>query len=573
MQRTDSGIRLSATDLSHFLSCRHLTALDLAVAHRTREKPHRPEDPLLELLWQRGMDHEKAYVDSLRRDGREVLDLNGIPRNQADEAIAQTLDAIRAGKDVIVQAALKHASWFGYADILVRNDKESKLGAWSYEVIDTKLARDTRAGTVLQLGLYSAMLAEIQGTTPEQFHVVIPEPGHTTQISIPFRVDDYSAYMRLMQRELLRATEMESDELAQLHYPEPADHCDICGWRRTCDEKRHADDHLSLVAGLGRLHRRELASQGVNTLAAYAGMTLPFKTKRGSKESYARYQQQALVQLSSRDAPAMAYKLRPPEPPPKDPMQLVERRGLSRLPEPSPGDVFLDLEGDNYADEDGREYLFGITTLEADGSEQYHKWWAFTAAEERVAFESVMDFIMGRLEHDPNMHVYDFAPYEPTAFKRLMGRHATREGELDRLLRGGRFIDLLAVVRQSMWAGVESYSIKRLEPLYRFTRDVNLPDASHSLRRMEYALQVKQPALVIDADREIILGYKEDDCVSTLKLRDWLETLCAEAEAQGIPCPDMSDDELLEERQAVAGLTRLAREGNLPGSFCARLGL
>ena len=513
MHRTDSGIRISASDLSHFLSCRHLTALDLSVVHKRTRRPHHEPDPLLELLWKRGMEHEKAYVESLRREGRDVLDLNGIPRNHADEAIAQTLDAIRAGKDVIVQAALQHESWFGYADMLVRNNKASKLGAWSYEVIDTKLARETRAGTVLQLGLYSAMLAEIQGTTPEQFHVVIPEPGHTTQISIPFRVDDYSAYMRLMQRELLRSTKMDPDELAHLHYPEPVDHCDICMWRRACDEKRHADDHLSLVAGLGRLHRRELASKGVNTLAAYAGMTLPFQAKRGSKDSYARYQQQALVQLQSREASALAYKLRPPEPPPKDPLLLVEPRGLSRLPQPSPGDVFLDLEGDNYADEGGREYLFGITTLEADGSEQYHKWWAFTAAEERVAFESVMDFIMGRLERDPNMHVYHFAPYEPTAFKRLMGRHATRERELDRLLRGGRFIDLLAVVRQAMWAGVESYSIKRLEPLYRFTRDVNLPDASHSLRRMEYALQVKQPALVIDADREIILGYNKDDCV------------------------------------------------------------
>jgi uncharacterized protein len=537
MPKTDNGLRLSASDLSHFLSCRHLTALDLAVAHRTRERPYRPDDPLLQLLFDRGIAHEKAYVETLRREGRDVLDLNGIPRNQPDEAIARTLTAIRAGADVIVQAALQHGCWFGYADMLVRNKKESTLGNWSYEVIDTKLARDTRAGTVLQLGLYSAMLAEIQGVTPEEFHVVIPEPGRATQLSIPFRVDDYSAYMRLMQRELLRSTEMDPEELAQLHYPEPVEHCDICGWRRTCDDKRHADDHLSLVAGLGRLHRRELASQGITTLAAYAGMVLPFKAKRGSKESYSRYQQQAILQLQSRTTSIIAYALRPPEPLPKDPAQVVEPRGLSRLPAPSSGDVFLDLEGDAYADEGGREYLFGIATLEPDGTVEYRKWWAFTAAEERAAFEEVMDFIMDRLERDPNMHVYHFAHYEPTAFKRLMGRHATREAQLDRLLRGGRFIDLLAVVRQSMWAGVESYSIKRLEPLYEFTRDVNLPDASHSLRRMEYALQVKQPALVLDEDREIILGYNRDDCVSTLRLRDWLERVRTEAISKGIDCP------------------------------------
>jgi len=335
VHRNDSGIRLSATDLSHFLSCRHLTALDLAVIHRAREKPHRPDDPLLELLWKRGMDHEKAYVETLRRDGREVLDLNGIPRNQADQAIAQTLDAILAGADVIVQAALRHESWFGYADMLVRNDRESELGAWSYEVIDTKLARETRAGTVLQLGLYSAMLAEIQGTTPEQFHVVIPERGRATQVSIPFRVDDYSAYMRLMQRELLHATQMDPDELARLHYPEPVDHCDICTWRRACDEKRHADDHLSLVAGLGRLHRRELAANDIATLASFAAMSIPmpFQPKRGARESYARYRQQAMVQLQSRTQGAALYTLRPAEPPPKDPAQPIEPRGLS-----APGD-------------------------------------------------------------------------------------------------------------------------------------------------------------------------------------------------------------------------------------------
>ena len=539
MQRTDSGIRLSATDLSHFLSCRHLTALDLAAVHKLRARPHRPDDPLLELLWKRGLEHEKAFVEALRREGRAVLDLNDIPRNDAERAIKQTCEAIRAGVDVIVQAALRHESWFGYADVLVRREVPSNLGPWSYEVIDTKLARETRAGTVLQLGLYTAMLAEIQGATPEQFHVVIPAPGGLTQLSIPFRVDDYAAYMRLMQRELVRSTQMDPDELARLHYPDPVEHCDICGWRVTCDRKRHEDDHLSLVAGLGRLHRRELSANSITTLASFAALPdqLPFRPKRGSKDTYSRYRQQALVQLQSRMQETILYSLRPADPPPRDPAQPIEPRGLSRMPAPSPGDVFLDLEGDTYADEGGREYLFGIALVEADGTVGYRKWWAFTAAEEREAFESVMDFIMDRLGRHPDMHIYHFAHYEPTAFKKLMGRHATRERELDRLLRGGRFIDLLGVVRQSMWAGVESYSIKRLEPLYQFKRDVNLPDAGQSLRRMEYALQVKQPELVLDADREIILGYNRDDCVSTLRLRDWLEQVRTEAESKGIPCP------------------------------------
>ena len=148
-----------------------------------------------------------------------------------------------------------------------------------------------------------------------------------------------------------------------------------------------------------------------------------------------------------------------------------------------------------------------------------------------------MDLIIDRLDRYPDMHIYHYAPYEPSAFKKLMGRHATREAELDRLLRGGRFIDLYGVVRQAVWIGVESYSIKRLEPVYGYKRDVDLPDASPALRRMELALQLRQPALVSDEERAIIAGYNRDDCVSTLRLRDWLEVVRLDAEAKGIPCP------------------------------------
>ena len=42
--------------------------------------------------------------------------------------------------------------------------------------------------------------------------------------------------------------------------------------------------------------------------------------------------------------------------------------GLALLPEPSDGDVFLDLEGDPFVGEHGLEYLFGYPFQDADGS-------------------------------------------------------------------------------------------------------------------------------------------------------------------------------------------------------------
>ena len=174
------------------------------------------------------------------------------------------------------------------------------------------------------------------------------------------------------------------------------------------------------------------------------------------------------MQLEGRLAGSPLHELLPVEP----------GRGLARLPAPSAGDLFLDLEDDAFACDGGREYLFGLVQAAAGRSAR----WAFTDAEEREAFEAVVDEIMRSWAADPGMHVYHYAPYEPAALKRLMGRHASREREIDRMLRAGLFVDLYAVVKQALRASVESYSIKDLEPLYGFSRSVALPDARTHLR-------------------------------------------------------------------------------------------
>ena len=167
-------------------------------------------------------------------------------------------------------------------------------------------------------------------------------------------------------------------------------------------------------------------------------------------------------------------------------------RGLASLPAPSPGDLFFDIEGDPYAFDDGLDYLFGLL----DTDETFTAIWSrdpaneFSLDGERRAFEQLVDVIIERLEQDPTMHVYHYAPYEPTALKRLMGRYGTREAEVDRLLREGVMVDLLRVVRQSLRASVESYSIKKMEAFYDFTREIDLRDAGSSIVAFEEWLQL-----------------------------------------------------------------------------------
>ena len=171
-------------------------------------------------------------------------------------------------------------------------------------------------------------------------------------------------------------------------------------------------------------------------------------------------------------------------------LPVVQGFGLSCLPSPSPGDIFLDLEGDPFVGEGGLEYLFGYAFGNDDGSQAYTADWAFSRAHEKDVFERFVDFVTERLKRYPDLHIYHYAPYEPSALKRLMGRYATREEEIDRMLRSKLFVDLFGVVRHGIRASVESYSIKKLEPLYQYIRQTVLSDANSSLAKVQACLEL-----------------------------------------------------------------------------------
>jgi uncharacterized protein len=260
-------------------------------------------------------------------------------------------------------------------------------------------------------------------------------------------------------------------------------------------------------------------------LADLGRLTLPLdpRLEGTSEQALGRVREQARIQLEGRLEQRMKYELLLPAP--GDPVE--KERGLATLPPPSAGDLFFDIEGDPYAFEDGLDYLFGV--LDMDGA--FTAFWSkddrgeFSLDGERRAFERFIDFVMERLDRDPALHVYHYAAYEPTALKRLMGRYGTRENEVDRLLRGGVLVDLLRAVRQSLRASVESYSIKRIEPLYGFEREVDLRDAGSSIVAFEEWLELGEGERPAAGHLEKIERYNRDDVVSNARLRDWLETL------------------------------------------------
>jgi uncharacterized protein len=549
MQDSSGSLRLSASDLSSFLACRHLTALDFAHLRGLVDRPRRI-DAVSERLRELGYAHEQRYVDALRRRG-EVVDLRGHL-----DADTRTLEAMHHGAAAIVQAKFETDGWLGYADVLQRVDRPSRLGSWSYEVYDTKLARETRGGTILQLVVYSELVGHVQGVLPDHFHVVTPDPAtpiHT------FRIHDFAAYVRLIRGQLVEALQREAQQLLVESYPEPVAHCEICRWWSYCNGRRRQDDHLSFIANVTRLQRSELVAQGFSTVALAGRMPLPiaFEPLRGSAEAFARVREQARVQLEQRSSGLPVYEL----------LDVAHDRGLCRLPEPSRGDVFVDLEGDPFAREGGREYLFGVDAAGSSDVPTYTPRWAVDDGQERAAFEALIDLMVERWDADPGMHVYHFGGYEPAAMKRLMGRYGTRADALDRLLRGERFVDLAAIARHALRAGVESYSLKKLEPLYGFTREIPLDEANAHLRAAELALEANAASVIPASTRHAIESYNRDDCRSARVLRDWLEERRAEQVRGGvqIPRPEPAADTAPERVSQLAVDVELLRDQLLSG--------
>jgi predicted RecB family nuclease len=558
MYKVAGTLNLSAGDLVGHLNCRYLTSLDLKVVDGELDKP-KIWDPVLEVLVERGSLHEREFVEHLKADGRTATVVEGVGVDA--NSLAATGAAMARGDAIIVQGALQAGRWNGRADILTRVETPSRFGSWSYEVIDTKLARQTKGSTILQISLYSDLLSEIQQAEPTSALVVTPGTNFMPET---YRVADYAAYYRHVRRSLEEAV---SGPLSSSVYPEPIDHCEICRWRRHCDERRRADDHMSLVAGISKSQMSELERNAVETMAALAALPLPlqWRPERGNVKSFEKIREQARIQVQGRESGAILYETLPP----------IAGFGLSRLPEPSQGDIFFDFEGDPFVGDGGLEFLFGYTYSDEGGQPRYVGDWASNRQEERIAFERFVDFVTDRLKTYPDLHIYHFAPYEPAAMKRLMGRYATRENEVDSLLRAETFVDLYSVVRHAIRASVESYSIKKLEPLYSFVRAVPLDDVGAVMARTQARLELSDAAGIPESDKEAIRGYNRDDCSSTDALRRWLESVRAEVVAAGAivdrPAPGTSEisAELDEWHKKVAALVGRLTAG-VPDDFAER---
>jgi predicted RecB family nuclease len=505
MRLTDDQVTLTPSDLSGFLACEHLATLDLTAVHGKLERPV-VDDDQRELIQRKGEEHERGYLDQLRAEGRDVVEIQD---GNWDERVALTEQALRNGADVVYQGTFEHGRWRGVADFILCQP------GGGYEVLDTKLARSAKPSYILQLCFYNEQVARVQGHEPARIHVLL---GSGELVS--FRPQEFGAYYRRVRSRLEDFVDVPRPTVAW-----PCDHCGVCDFKPVCDAHWDEIDHLSRVAGISRVQIEKLFVAGIATLGDLGRAEDAPPPPGIAAKTWEKIQDQAALQLASRETGDHHLVVLPPQP----------GTGFSLLPEPSAGDLFFDFEGNPFWDKDGSlEYLWGI--LDADRN--FTPIHAYDHESERAALETFVDLVHARLREYPDLHVYHYASYEIAALKRMMGRYGTREDEVDDLLRRGVFVDLLAVVRNGIRASRPGYGLKEMEVFLDFERRAEVKDGGTSIVVFERWMQTHDPELLRQIDE-----YNEEDCIATLLLRDWLLGLKRDALAQYGPFPPVEGEE------------------------------
>ncbi len=527
-----TALIFSASDLVTASECQYRSLRILDEKLGRTDKPGFPQDAMLRRAAELGDAFEHRILQELIAEhggwdpatgkGVKVVDRGALSWAGLEAKREETLEALRAGADVVFQATFFDGSLVGFADFLMKQPDGS------YAVHDTKLARHAKVSALLQLAAYGDQLQQYGIPVFDVATLVLGNREHSNH-----PMPDLLPVFRERRDHFLALT------AAHRAQPQPVawlqDGLSYCGRCDYCAQQVQLHQDLLLVNGMTGSQRRKLMATGITTIHKLAEMPAP------ESGPLVRLRDQARMQLGLEPADGtgiagkggaaheISYK--------------VLREHVSELPKPSDGDIFFDFEGDPLWQDPvdakwGIEYLFGSIEAPVSGAAPvaddqlvFTPFWAHSRTGERAAFMAFLEYVQARREIWPDMHVYHYAPYEKSALRNLSVRHGAGEDIVDNWLRSGLLVDLLDTVRQSVRISESSYSIKKLEPFYMPAgREGEVTDAGASVVAYADYCAARDAGLAGDAAKAVEAGkilasisdYNEYDCLSTLHLRNWL---------------------------------------------------
>ncbi|OOP65305.1 hypothetical protein BMF89_00195 [Arthrobacter sp. SRS-W-1-2016] len=501
----EDDLVISATDIVTGYTCEYAVMRRLdALTGRIEVEP--VKDAMLRVVTDLGTRHETEVLESLRPRGVYEVQASGrLSRTALLARHEDTLAALAGDHGVIYQASFFDGSFHGAADFLVREQD----GSWA--VHDTKLARSAKAPALMQLAAYADQL-ETAGVKVHPEAVLILGSGQRSSHALSDLLPGY------------RHARMHLSALLHDHLDDE----DPAGWGDTrwtacltcaeCKAAIAANDDLMLIGGMNRTRRARLIAAGTDTMHGFASTDF-----LGGDRIQDTLYEQARLQCGMGNEAGTINGVS---------FRFIVPHTLSRIPQADPGDIFFDFEGDPlYQDpatkEWGLEYLFGLLEHGPRGGTRFTAFTAHDYAAEKQALIDFITHVKQQVKEHPGLHIYHYASYEVTALRRLAARHGVMSAEVEWLVEAGILFDLYEIVKTSLMISDRSLSIKKLEPLYMDGHRTGTATALDSITQYADYRAADENGDTGTAESIFgdILAYNEYDCLSTMKLRDWLQGL------------------------------------------------
>ena len=462
-----------------------------------------PDDPFMQVASKKGDAHEEKLYKNLKEELEStVVILDSDP----EDMIAATKKAMSDGADLIYQGALRDENFFGRTDFLFKVEGKSNFGNYCYEIWDAKLANKSKPQYLLQLCCYSELLLSSQGVLTPSCVLIY---GNSEKEK--FNINEYFVFYQAVKKLYLEFHE--SFNVESLPNPE-----NYYNWGRFTEHAKGVlkeRDHLIQIAGIRQSQIIKLNAVGITTLRQLAESGTIEESKI-EERSLNRLQSQAKMQVQTLDTGTVGYEV----------IENIEPGlGLFSLPPKSKNDIYFDIESNPLLTKLPLHYLWGAA--HEDDEEGFECWWAHSEEEMKKAFEDFVDWAFKRWEADKSMHIYHYGQFEITALRELMGHFGVKEEQVDQLLRKEVFVDLIRVVKQSLFIGSSGYGLKEIEPLFREERVSEVTSGLDSTVAYEVWSADKQSSRDhTDSDMlKEIWDYNKDDCISLIKLSDFLREI------------------------------------------------
>jgi uncharacterized protein len=496
---------ITASLLYNFIQCPHRIWRD---RYGPQEEKIQETNPFVQLLWDRGVQHEHKIVQSLGT----FIDLS---QGSIDQRFKKTLEELKKGSPLLYQGVLKYENLLGIPDLLKR------LPDGSYIPMDIKSGRglagiDEDEGEegkpkkhyAVQLCLYVEILQAL-GLAREKKGRVIDILGDEVEYLLeePQGKRTPETWWDLYEQAKRNAWDLIENRVQ--NKPALAAVCKLCPWYTSCKNWCHDTHDLTTIFYLGRSKRDVINSDlSIDRLEDFDQLDAEkvLALKKDNKNFLRGIGEQTLLKLKRRANVLLDHK------------HFIDPQ--IQLPHP-PIEIFFDLENDPTQD---FVYLHGVFERK-NGKEKYIYFLAkeTTRISEKEAFQEFWKYL-GSLPVN-GFAAYYYSAHEKTIYRKMQTQYpdVISKDELESFFSNPNTIDLYlnVVLKHTEWP-LSSYSIKELATYLGFKWRDKTPSGALSIQWYNEYSQTQEPALL-----KRIMEYNEDDCKAMMILKDAIEKFTA----------------------------------------------